>query len=129
MKYRIFAIILIILLIALGYFVYASTSRTEGWFSKFPFKLGLDLAGGTELTYRADISGVEGNVGDSMEALREVIERRVNLFGVGEPVVQIEEASTLGGTKENKLIVELPGVTDINEAIKKIGETPTLEFR
>jgi len=59
-----------------------------------------------------------------MEGIRDVIERRVNLFGVTEPVVQINK------TKNSyRLIVELPGVKDIHEAIKMIGETPYLEFK
>jgi preprotein translocase subunit SecD len=61
--------------------------------------------------------------------LRDTIERRVNLFGVSEPIVQVEQGGLFGSEKEQRLIVELPGVTDVNEAIKKIGETPTLEFR
>lgn len=93
-------------------------------------KLGLDLSGGTHLVYKADTSGIEsGEVGDAMESLRDTIERRVNLFGVSEPLVQVETGGVLGGTREERLIVELPGVTNVSEAIKKIGETPTLEFR
>ncbi len=66
-----------------------------------------------------------------MEGLRDVIERRVNLFGVAEPLVQVEEKGILKtvGQREQRLIIELPGVTDVNQAIKMIGETPFLEFR
>src|SRR3989344_900491 len=53
----------------------------------------------------------------------------LDLFGVSEPIVQIEEGGVLGGQREQRLIVELPGITDVNEAIKRIGETPTLEFK
>jgi len=59
-----------------------------------------------------------------MEGIRDVIERRVNLFGVTEPVVQINKTKS-----SYRLIVELPGVKDIHEAIKMIGETPYLEFK
>jgi len=59
-----------------------------------------------------------------MEGLRDVIERRVNLFGVSEPVVTVQEA---GGIY--RLNVELAGVLDIKEAIKQIGKTPYLEFK
>ncbi|MBU6415075.1 protein translocase subunit SecD [Patescibacteria group bacterium] len=90
-----------------------------------PFRLGLDLQGGTHLVYRADVSGVpQGSRAESMQGLRDVIERRVNLFGVTEPLVQID---SVGG--DQRLIVELAGVRDINEAIRMIGETPFLEFR
>lgn len=94
------------------------------------FKLGLDLAGGTELIYEADTGDVSPeDVGSSMQALRDVIERRVNLFGVSEPVVQVETSSLVSGSEMHRLVVELPGVTDINEAVRLIGETPTLEFK
>jgi protein-export membrane protein SecD len=63
-----------------------------------------------------------------MDALRDVIERRVNLFGVSEPVVQIEGASFVSGG-EQKLIVDLPGVTDVEKATTMIGQTPLLEFK
>lgn len=92
---------------------------------RFPYRLGLDIQGGTHLVYRADVMHIAaGEQADSMNALRDVIERRVNLFGVGEPVVQVERS---GG--ESRLIVELAGVRDINAAIRLIGATPYLEFR
>ncbi len=117
-KYRIWAVILIIAIILVGWFVYKGT----------PFKYGLDLAGGTELTYRADTTQVAAaDIESSMDVLKDVIERRVNLFGVSEPVVQVEGSGTF--SKDNKLIVDLPGVTDIQEAIALIGETPLLEFK
>lgn len=95
-----------------------------------PFKFGLDLAGGSQLTYVADVSGIdESEVSDLMGVLREVIERRVNVFGVSEPVVQVERSSLVAGPVEQRLIVELPGVTDLDEAIRSIGETPLLEFK
>ncbi|MDO8537096.1 MAG: protein translocase subunit SecD, partial [bacterium] len=88
------------------------------------------LAGGTELVYKADVSKISsGEINDSMDTLRDVIERRVNIFGVSEPIVQVEKASLLAGQEEHRLIVELPGVTDIDKAIQLIGETPLLEFR
>jgi len=90
-----------------------------------PFKLGLDLQGGTHLVYEADFSGTEEKDYNSLiQGLRDVIERRINLFGVSEPVVQTEEA---GG--HYRLIVELAGVTDPAKAIEMIGKTPYLEFR
>ena len=83
--------------------------------------LGLDLQGGTHLIYQADLSKIDSNEQKvSMEGVRDVIERRVNAFGISEPVVQISQ--------KNRLIVELAGVKDIGQAIKMIGETPYLEF-
>ena len=64
-----------------------------------------------------------------MASLKEVIENRVNIFGVSEPLVQTESAGLISGHKSERLIVELPGVTDIEEAKRLIGKTPVLEFR
>lgn len=128
LKTRITALILLILSVGIGFFVYASQFTNYPVVSKFPFKLGLDLNGGTHLTYRADTSKVE-DVGGAMNSLREVIERRVNMFGVSEPIVQVERRGGVAEAREDRLIVELPGVTDVGEAIKLIGKTPSLEFK
>ncbi len=125
-KDRIIALIVLIAAVCIGLFVYRSEMKSVG--SNHPFKLGLDLNGGTELIYQADTSTVKGDVTDAMNALKEVIERRVNLFGVSEPIIQVEK-STLGGATNNRLIVELPGITNIADAIALIGLTPKLEFR
>ncbi len=86
-----------------------------------PFKLGLDLQGGIRLIYEADLENVEKkDKSEVMEGLRDVIERRINLFGVTEPLIQVQG--------ESRLIVELAGIKNIKEAIKMIGETPYLEF-
>lgn len=120
---RIIALVLILLSSLAGFFVYA-TQTPE---SRFAFRLGLDLNGGTRLSYGIDVTGVsEQDIHGSLSTLKEVIERRVNLFGVSEPVVQIERSLR---DDKNRLVVELPGVTDINEAIQLIGKTPFLEFR
>ncbi|MES2931353.1 MAG: protein translocase subunit SecD [Patescibacteria group bacterium] len=103
-----------------------------GWYvlsPGHPIKLGLDLAGGTELIYRADTSLVQTDTQGALNSLREVIERRVNLFGVAEPLVQLEQSSAVAGAVENRLLVELPGVTDVQAAVNAIGATPSLEFR
>src|SRR3989344_2775296 len=101
-KYRFWAILIIFASVVAGYYLWNSEQSGDN-----KFKLGLDLSGGTHLVYRADTSKVAaGEIGDSMEALRDAIERRVNLFGVSEPLVQIE-TSGLGGNGDNRLIVEL----------------------
>ncbi len=100
-----------------------------------PFKLGLDLSGGTHLVYEADVSAVPAaDVDASMEVLRKVVEARVNsrqvsgVLGVLEPLVQIKDGG-IGAQGSQQLIVDLPGVTDVSQAEKTIGETPTLEFK
>lgn len=103
-----------------------------GWYvisPDHPIKLGLDLAGGTELVYRADTSLVQGDKHGALNSLREVIEKRVNLFGVAEPLVQLEQSSAVAGAVEDRLLVELPGVTDVQAAVDAIGATPSLEFK
>ncbi len=126
LKKRVMALFLVAIAVAVGYFVW----NTEKPGSKFNFKLGLDLNGGTHLIYSADTSKIEtGDVSDAMSALRDVIERRVNVFGVSEPIVQVEEGGVFGGNKDHRLIVELPGVSDIEKAVEMIGKTPLLEFR
>jgi protein-export membrane protein SecD len=123
MKTKFGALIVLLFGVLVGYFVFGPQAK--------PFQLGLDLSGGTLLTYQADVSGVaEPEIESAMTTLRDVIERRVNLFGVSEPLVQVERGSALGaGGREWRLIVELPGVTDIDEAVRQIGQTPLLEFK
>ena len=127
-KIRLLALILLLSGIGIGYFNYI-TEVKQG--SSFPFHLGLDLSGGSHLVYQADVSNLQkSEIGDSMAALRDVIERRVNLFGVSEPVVQVEETSgIISNGAKHRLIVELPGVTNIDAAIELIGQTPLLEFK
>jgi len=93
---------------------------------ELPFRLGLDLSGGTSLTYDLDLSVIEPSDRlNAAEGARDVIERRVNMFGVSEPNVQVNK-TTQGNYQ---ITVELAGVKDINEAIKQIGETPLLQFK
>lgn len=94
---------------------------------EIPFRLGLDLLGGTQLVYQADVSAVPDYMekSDVVNGARDVIERRVNIFGVSEPNIQVNKISD----GNYRVIVELAGVKDINEAIKMIGETPLLEFK
>ncbi len=121
-KKRLIALVFIALGVFLGSYVY----RTE-MSGKNPFRLGLDLKGGSYLVYRADVSEVpEKDIQSSMASLRDVIERRVNAFGIAEPQVLTEHDSITG---EERLIVELPGVTDVHKATEMIGQTPLLEFR
>jgi preprotein translocase subunit SecD len=131
-KHRAISVFLIVLVVLIGLFVYKSekASPTESpRLAKYAFKLGLDLNGGTELTYRADISKVKsGDINGAMSSLRDVIERRVNLFGVSEPIVQVENPGIVSGGVEYRLLVELPGVSDIQQAVSLIGKTPQLEF-
>jgi protein-export membrane protein SecD len=92
---------------------------------EFKFRLGLDLQGGTHLIYEADVKDIPpANRDEALEGVRDVIERRVNAFGVAEPIVQTNKSGDSW-----RIVVELAGIKDVNQAIKMIGETPVLEFK
>lgn len=106
-------------------FVEAKTGWLPPTLEEEPFRLGLDLQGGTHLVYEADMAQIpQEDRLEALEGVRDVIERRVNAFGVSEPVVQ---TTTTGGTY--RVVIELAGVLDVSEAIALIGETPVLEFK
>jgi len=107
--------------VAAAFFVYPGSP-----FGKWqPWRLGLDLVGGSHLVYGVDLSKVASGDQDSvLNGLRDVIERRVNLFGVSEPQVYVAKSAG-----ESQLVVELAGVSNIRDAIRQIGETPLLDFR
>ncbi len=90
------------------------------------FNLGLDLQGGAHLVYQANTAIIpDSDKADAVEGVRDVIERRVRGgLGVAEPLVQTTKVGN-----DYRVIVELPGITDVKEAIKMIGETPILEFK
>lgn len=129
MKPRLAIPIIIVTALVAGFFVYPAALSKLGvsapsFFVK-DFKFGLDIRGGTHLVYQADVSQIpQGEQTEAMEGLKDVIERRVNLFGVAEPVINVNKVGN-----NQRLIVELAGVLDVNEAISIIGQTPFLEFK
>lgn len=110
-----------LLAILAGIFVYP-----KGFGANFrPWRLGLDLVGGSQLVYRVDLSNVPQADQDSvLNGLRDVIERRVNNFGVAEPQVYIAKSGN-----NSDLVVELAGIKNVSDAVAQIGATPFLEFR
>lgn len=89
----------------------------------FQYVQGLDLQGGTSITMQADMKGVsKDQQANALESARSVIERRVNLTGVKEPVVKTQ---TVNG--DSRILVELPGV-DVNQAVALVGTTAQLTF-
>lgn len=112
-----------VLSVIAGIFTYPPFWATISSFR--PWSMGLDLAGGSYLVYDIDLGQVQPQDRDSVvTGLRDVIERRVNLFGVSEPRVYTEKAGA-----QDRLVVELAGIKDVNQAIKEIGATPFLDFR
>jgi preprotein translocase subunit SecD len=86
-----------------------------------PINLGLDLKGGTSVVLEAQEEEGSKLKPDTMDKVREIVERRVDGLGVSEPVIQ--------KSGENRLIVELAGIKDAQEAIDLIGTTAKLEFK
>lgn len=94
-------------------------------YKDFKTRLGLDLAGGTHVTLQADMRDIpESDRLNALESAKQVIERRVNFFGIAEPTVQTSQTQDA-----YRIIVELPGVTDVEQAVQTIGQTARLEFR
>src|SRR3990167_5174137 len=88
-------------------------------------KLGLDLAGGAQLTMSADMTGIEEyKQQDAIESAKNVIENRINSLGVAEPVIQTAKTAD-----QYRLIIELPGVSDVDSAVSTVRKTAHLEFR
>ena len=121
-KNPLFVLFLIVLVaIIAAFFVYPKNFGAN----VMPWRLGLDLIGGSHLVYNVDLSKVSGSDQDSvLNGLRDVIERRANLFGVSEPQVFVAKSGN-----DSNLVVELAGIKDTAQAIQQIGETPLLDFR
>lgn len=127
-KISIFAIIVAVLFLAV-YALPASywekIGMSQPGFAQKAYNKSLDLAGGVHLIWQADMTNIaQEQQRSAMDSLKSVIERRVNLFGVQEPVVQIQ-----GGIGNWRLVVDLAGITDPQTAINMVGQTPYLEFR
>jgi len=113
--------LIVLAAVAAGFFIYPAGFGANNR----PWRLGLDLVGGSHLVYSVDVSKVASGDRDSvLNGLRSVIEKRVNLFGVSEPQVFVARSGD-----QPQLVVELAGVKNITDAIKQIGETPILDFR
>jgi len=128
-------ILILIILLTLGALVVdlPKTIKFPGWTWHRPeifgrdleIKEGLDLAGGTRLTLQADMSKLSAaDKNNALESLKSIVERRVNLYGVSEPVIQTSKTNN-----DYRLIVELAGITDVQQALDLIGKTAQLTFR
>ena len=115
--------LLIFILALLGFALWSIVPLNTKLLGPNGLTLGLDLKGGSQLLYKADLSKKNPSVTDAeaMSSVIEKIQRRVNLYGAAEPVIQKQ------GT--DRILVQLPGVEDIIEAIKLIGQTALLDFR
>jgi preprotein translocase subunit SecD len=94
-------------------------------YSEFPLKRGLDIQGGMQVLLEADMAQIpEVDRADALESAREVMSRRVDLFGISEPLIQTSKTGN-----NYRLIVELPGVSQPDEALQLLGRTAQLEFK
>jgi len=99
-------------------------NRQLSW-PQFELKQGLDIQGGVQVVLRADMSQIPDKERTiALDAAKEVIARRVNLYGVSEPVIQTSQFG-----QEYRLLVELPGLQDTAQALQLVGTTAQLDFR
>ena len=118
--------LLIVILALFGFSLWSIVPMDRSVMGREGLSLGLDLSGGSYLVYQADTSGlgVDDDPAEIMRGVKEVIERRINAQGIDAPVVEAQEHEG-----EYSIAVQLPGVSDVEEAKKKIGGVALLEFR
>lgn len=118
-------LLLLIIVLLLGALIIdvPALAKFVGFKNGWTIHKGLDLQGGTHLVYQTDLSKVKpGDETNAVVGVVDVVRRRVDALGVSEPVIQ--------KTKDNsRVIVDLPGIKDVNQAIALIGKTAELEFR
>jgi len=112
----------IVLVIILALFGFAVGALVTPMFGREEMRLGLDLKGGIHMVYQADLSQVNAaDRGAAIDSTIAVIERRINALGVTEPIIQKQG--------EDRILVELPGVSEAEKAKSLVGQTSILEFR
>ena len=115
-------LVLIIILILFALSLWAILPPEGKRFGRQGIRLGLDLKGGIHMVYKADLSAVEpGKETEAIDGAIALIEQRINVLGVTEPVIQKQG--------EDRILVELPGISKAEEAKRLIGLTELLEFR
>lgn len=114
-QWIIFGVIVVITV----FVVFIDIPKSPLWGNKIKVVLGLDLQGGTELVYQADMSQSKNKISD-LDNLKSVFSNRIDRLGVAEPTIQ-----TVGA---DRILIELPGIKDINQAVEKIGQTYELIF-
>ena len=113
---------LVTMSITMALFAFAVIALLYPLWGREAMRLGLDLRGGIHMVYLADFSDIEpGKEGEAIDGALAVIERRINILGVSEPVIQKQGA--------DRIIVELPGISEADKAKKLIGQTALIEFR
>ena len=113
---------LVTMSIVMALFAFAVIALLYPLWGREAMRLGLDLRGGIHMVYLADFSDIEpGEEEEAVDGAVAVIERRINILGVSEPVIQKQGA--------DRIIVELPGISEADKAKNLIGQTALIEFR
>lgn len=115
-------VVIVLVVAAAAYVVAPNTSLSFLNREKNEFQQGLDLQGGIQVLLEADLPAGTAPDAVAMEAAKGIVERRVNGLGVAEPFVQTQ------GERQSRILVELPGYSDPNQAVATIKETGLLEF-
>jgi preprotein translocase subunit SecD len=117
--------LLIFILALLGFALWSILPLDKDVFGREGLRLGLDLAGGSYLVYQANVSDIEsGNRDEIMDGVKGVIERRINALGITESTVQIQKQEG-----EYNIVIQIPGIADIEKAKEMVGLFTVLEFR
>jgi preprotein translocase subunit SecD len=117
--------LLIFILALLGFALWSIVPLDRNVLGREGLRLGLDLAGGSYLVYQANVSDIEpGNRDEIMDGVKGVIERRINALGITESTVQIQKQEG-----EYNIVIQIPGIADIEKAKEMVGLFTVLEFR
>jgi len=117
--------LLIFILALFGFALWSVVPLDRNVFGREGLRLGLDLAGGSYLVYQADVSDIEpGTEYEVMEGVKGVIERRINALGITESTAQIQKHEG-----EYNIVIQIPGIADIEKAKEMVGLFTVLEFR
>ena len=117
--------LLIFILVLFGFALWSVVPLDKNVFGREGLRLGLDLAGGSYLVYQADLTDVEpGTADEIIGGVKGVIERRINALGITEPIVEIQKHEG-----EYNIVIQLPGIADIEKAKETVGLFTVLEFR
>jgi len=117
--------LLIFILALFGFALWSIVPLDRNVFGREGLRLGLDLAGGSYMVYQADVSDIEPEYRDEiMKGVKDVIERRINALGITESTVQIQKQEG-----EYNIVIQIPGIADIEKAKEMVGLFTVLEFR
>ena len=118
--------LLIFILALFGFCLWSIAPLDRNVFGRQGLTLGLDLQGGTELVYSVNLSEKDPSLTDAqaLASVKATIERRVNAYGITEPTIQ-----AMQNAQGSFILVQLPGVKNIDEALNLIGQVAKLDFR